>query len=44
MKLFVPKKKSLAVEVSDAVRVSESINNHKPWFNGIKRFIAIRIK
>lgn len=38
------KQKPRKLWVNDTVKVTEQLYNYKRWFNGIKRFIAIRFK
>jgi ribosomal protein L31E len=37
-------KKTLAVKAEEQVKVTENLNNYKLWFNGMKKFLSIRIK
>jgi len=38
------KRKPLKLSVDDQVKVIDRTWNYKLWFNGMKRFIAIRLK
>ena len=38
------KLRPMKVSVNDETKITENLFNLKPWFNGIKKFIAIRIK
>lgn len=31
------------VSVVDKVKVTEKLNNTKPWFNGAKKFFSVKI-